>query len=136
MKYVLDTNAVSAVMKGETNTLTRLRKISRSDVAIPQPVLGELAYGLARLPASRRRERLRERYERVRSEFPRAPWTDEVTDRFGEIKATLERQGERIEDFDAAVAAHALAQGATLVTANVEHMRRVPGLKLEDWTKP
>lgn len=123
-------------MKGETNTLARLKRIPRPDVAVPQPVLGELAYGISRLPASRRRERLRERYERVRSEFPRAAWTDEVTDRFAEIKAALERKGERIEDFDAAVAAHALAVGATLVTANLEHMRRVSGLKLEDWTEP
>lgn len=123
-------------MKAETNTLNHLRKVSKADVAIPQPVLGELAYGISRLPASRRRQRLRERYERVRSEFPRAPWTDEVTDRFGEIKAVLEHKGARIEDFDAAIAAHALAREATLVTTNLEHMRRIPGLRLEDWTKP
>jgi predicted nucleic acid-binding protein len=122
-------------MKGDRNVIGRLRAIARPDVAVPQPVLGELAYGISRLPASRRRDRLRERFERVRSEFPRAPWTDEVTDRFGEIKAALERQGERIEDFEAAVGAHSLATSATLVTGNVEHMRRVPGLKLEDWTR-
>lgn len=123
-------------MKGEPNTLDRLKEISRSDVAVPQPVLAELAYGISRLPPSRRRERLRERYERIRSEFPRASWTDEVTDRFGEIKAALERKKQRIRDFDAAVAAHALSRGITLVTGNVMHMRRVAGLKIEDWTRP
>ena len=42
---------------------------------------------------------------------------------------------ERIEDFDAAVAAHAVAMGCVLVTANVKHMMRVPGLEIEDWSQ-
>jgi tRNA(fMet)-specific endonuclease VapC len=54
---------------------------------------------------------------------------------FGRIKATLERRGTRIEDFDAAIAAHALALDATLVTANIGHMIRVPGLRVEDWNR-
>jgi tRNA(fMet)-specific endonuclease VapC len=49
------------------------------------------------------------------------------------VKSTLEHKGKRIEDFDAAIAAHALAAGAILVTADVNHMERVPGLKVEDW---
>lgn len=53
---------------------------------------------------------------------------------YGRIKATLERRGSPIEDFDAAIAAHALALGATLVTANLDHMTRVPGLRVEDWS--
>jgi tRNA(fMet)-specific endonuclease VapC len=53
----------------------------------------------------------------------------------GRIKASLERRGTRIEDFDAAIAAHALASDATLVTSNVDQMSRVPGLRVEDWSK-
>ena len=54
---------------------------------------------------------------------------------FGRIKATLERRGTRIEDVDAAIAAHALALDGTLVTANLDHMIRVPGLRVEDWNR-
>jgi predicted transcriptional regulator len=43
--------------------------------------------------------------------------------------------GKRIEDFDAAIAAHALALGATLVTVNLGHMTRFPGLRVEDWSR-
>jgi tRNA(fMet)-specific endonuclease VapC len=56
-----------------------------------------------------------------------------VSERFGSIKAVLEREGRRIEDFDAAIAAHALAEDAVLVTADLRDMTRVPGLKVEDW---
>ena len=41
-----------------------------------------------------------------------------MSEAFGRIKATLEKRGQRIEDFYATVAAHAAATGATLVTAN------------------
>ena len=33
------------------------------------------------------------------------------------------------------VAAHALAVGGTRVTSNVDHMSRVPGLRVEDWSQ-
>jgi hypothetical protein len=58
----------------------------------------------------------------------------EVTDRFGEIKANLERRGERLEDFDVAIAAHGLAASAVLVTANRRHMARIKNLRIEMWS--
>jgi tRNA(fMet)-specific endonuclease VapC len=64
---------------------------------------------------------------------PRLAWSDEVSERFGSVKAALEGAGTRLEDFDLAIAAHALAIDATLVTSNVEHMKRVKGLAVEDW---
>lgn len=135
MSYVLDTNAVSAVMKGDARTLARLRDTPKREVLVPQPVLAEIACGIARLPRSRRKDALRLRLDLVKGELPRAEWTDAVSEAFGEIKAILERKGIRIEDFDAAIAAHAHAREAVLVTANVAHMIRVPGLRVEDWAK-
>jgi tRNA(fMet)-specific endonuclease VapC len=134
MKYVLDTNFVSALMKGEPTAVSRLAQTPPADVSVPQPVLAEIAYGITRLPRSRRRVRLQERLDLVKAGIPRAEWSDEVSDAFGAIKATLEKQGQRIEDFDAAIAAHAVAVNATLVTANAAHMTRVPGLRVEDWS--
>jgi len=134
VKVVLDTNAVSALMKGSAPLLGRLRAINRADVSVPQPVLAEIAYGIERLPRSKRREELRARFQLVCSELARAPWTDTVSEHFGVVKAALERKGRRIEDFDAAIAAHALATGAVLVTADRDHLERVPGLRVEDWS--
>jgi tRNA(fMet)-specific endonuclease VapC len=132
--YVLDTNAVSALMKGTAAFVERLASHVPGDVTIPHPVIAEIAYGIERLPRSRRRSVLQARFDLICSEMSRAEWTDAVSQAYGRIKATLERRGTRIEDFDAAIAAHALAGGATLVTINVDHMRGVPGLRIEDWT--
>jgi tRNA(fMet)-specific endonuclease VapC len=134
VKLVLDTNAVSALMKGDPGIVERLKQRSKGEVSVPQPVLAEIAYGIERLPKSKRKESLQERFDLVRSELARSIWSDEVSECFGRIKATLEKKGQRIEDFDAAIAAHALAIGATLITANLDHMTRIPGLTVEDWS--
>jgi tRNA(fMet)-specific endonuclease VapC len=133
--YVLDTNAVSALMKGTPAVVERLAATTPAEVAIPQPVLAEIAFGIERLPRSKRRTSLQARFDLVSAELPRAEWTDAVSQAFGRIKAMLERRGTRIEDFDAAIAAHALSLEATLVTANLHHMVRVPGLRVEDWSQ-
>ena len=135
MRYVLDTNAVSALMKGDERVVGKLKKTNKGDAGVPHPVIAEIAYGIERLPRSKRREALQERFDLVRTELGRVAWTDEVSEHYGAIKATLERKGRRIEDFDAAIAAHALAEGAVLITANLDDMARVPGLSVEDWAK-
>jgi tRNA(fMet)-specific endonuclease VapC len=134
MKYVLDTNVVSLLMKGDPNVIERLKRVSRAEVCMPQPVVAEIAYGIQRLSRSKRKDALTSRFELLKSEIGRAAWADEVSEAFGAIKSELERKGQRIEDFDAAVAAHALAEGCILVSANLKHMTRVPGVEVEDWS--
>lgn len=60
-------------------------------------------------------------------------WSDEVSQTFGAIKASLERHGTRIEDIDVAIAAHAVASDAVPVTTDRDHMSRLPGLTVENW---
>lgn len=133
--YLLDTNAVSALMKGTRAVVDRLAAVDRAEVAVPQPVVAEIAFGIERLPRSRRRADLQARFDLACAEIARAEWTDAVSHAYGRIKAALERRGRRIEDFDAAIAAHAIALDATLVTANLDHMTRVPGLRIQDWNR-
>lgn len=133
MKYVLDTNIVSMFMAGDTSVSERLFSLARTDVLIPQPAVAEIEYGIARLPESGRRDRLAGLFERVLKDVSAAPWTGEVSRAFGGIKADLETRGQRIEDFDIAIAAHAVALDAVLVTDNVAHMERIRGLRIENW---
>ena len=130
---MLDTNTLSFAMAGDSSVCERLLSKARTDVLLPQPVIAEVEYGLARLRKSKKRDRLLRRFRAILEEMPRAPWTDAASGAFGVVKAELERRGVRIEDFDVAIAAHAVALDATLVSDNVDHMRRIPGLRIENW---
>ncbi len=52
-----------------------------------------------------------------------------------EIKVALRMAGTPIGLNDTAIAGHAIAAGAVLVTNNTREFERVPGLVLEDWVR-
>jgi tRNA(fMet)-specific endonuclease VapC len=98
------------------------------------PAVAEVLYAISCIHrSSKHRETLQLRFDLIRKELSRAEWTDEVSACFGKIKSELAIRGERIEDFDAAIAAHALATDSVLVTANLRQMNRISGLTIEDW---
>lgn len=59
-----------------------------------------------------------------------------AAERFGLLKAELERGGQRLADADLLIAAIALTRNAVLVTGNTRHYDRIPGLRLENWIRP
>ena len=131
--YVLDTNIISALMRGESDVEDRLLDEAPGSVYLAQPVIAEIRYGLARLPRSRRRDILTGRFDLLTRTLPRATWSDEVSEQYGNVKAQLETTGQRLDDFDLAIAAHALTLGATLATRNVKHFSRLAVLDVERW---
>jgi len=128
---VLDTNTVSALMKGHPAIAARMIATTRADVGITQVTVAEIEFGLRYLPASRRRRLLQEQWNVISPELMRLPWDDQVSRAFGERKARFERAGKRMSDFDLAIAAHAIAHGAIIVTAD-EGFDRL-GIRRENW---
>ena len=135
MNYLLDTNAVIALLKDQPpNVRNRLRRLVRRGVsiAVSTIVLYELWYGVARS------QRRRENAERLRVflsgniDVARFDEDDAVT--AGDLRAALEAAGTPIGPYDLLIAAQALRSSATLVTANVSEFARVRGLDWQDWT--
>jgi tRNA(fMet)-specific endonuclease VapC len=62
------------------------------------------------------------------------PWDSDAARQYGQLRATLERDGEPMGNLDLMIAAQALAVGAVLVT-NDQDFTRIKKLKIEDWTK-
>jgi tRNA(fMet)-specific endonuclease VapC len=54
---------------------------------------------------------------------------------YASIRAHLQASGQLIGPNDLIIAATAVAHHALLVSANVREFRRVPGLRVEDWTQ-
>ncbi len=136
MSYLLDTNAVIALLKNEPVIFRkRLRRAvsRRAAIGISSIVLYELWYGVARSA------RCRENAERLRVFLSGGievnAFDEEDAKAAGELRATLEAEGTPIGPYDLMIAAQALRTGATLVTANVTEFARVPGLQQQDWAR-
>lgn len=63
------------------------------------------------------------------------PWDRAAVDATAEVKVALTAAGTPIGPNDTAIAGHAVAAGAILVTNNMREFERVPNLVLEDWVK-
>jgi tRNA(fMet)-specific endonuclease VapC len=133
LKYVLDTNMVSALMKGAPTVAARLERTHPEDISISQVTVAEIEFGLRALPASKRRTLLRQQWRAIGAELHRLPWDDAVSRAFGERKARLERSGTRISDFDLAIAAHAIALDLIVVTADAAF--EYAGVHRENWLR-
>ena len=71
----------------------------------------------------------------VLSAVPVLPLTQAAGEMWAEIRTRLKREGRMIGNHDLWIAAHALTADLTVVTNNEREFRRVPRLKIENWTK-
>jgi tRNA(fMet)-specific endonuclease VapC len=129
VKYLLDTDSVSFALRGHGQVGARLRAARPSDVCISALTLAELRYGADR-KGSRKLHRLIDTFVGAMSVMP---FDEPAAGEFGRIGALLADRGTPIDGFDALIAAHAVALRCTLVTGNVRHFSRVPGLAVENW---
>ncbi|TWB82429.1 tRNA(fMet)-specific endonuclease VapC [Nitrospirillum amazonense] len=128
MKFLLDTNAVIAVMKGEPTFLNRMRQYQPEDFGLSTIVAYELYFGATK---SQRRLENTARVDALR--FPILDFDREDARETGVIRAHLATAGMPIGPYDVLIAGQALARNLTLVTHNTREFPRVPRLQLEDW---
>lgn len=130
MRFVLDTNAVSALLLGNPAFLAHLEAHSVAEVALSTIVTHELFYGA--FHGAKRDDTLR-RIDRM--PFARLDFTDADARKAGEIRAALRARGKPIGPYDVLIAGQALERGLVLVTNNVAEFSRVEGLRVEDWQR-
>lgn len=130
--YLLDTNIASYYLRRSSAALeARVNQgLLRQTLALSVLTRAELRFGQAGMADDDRRRRLIDHFLR---QLPSLAWTTQAADQYGALKDAHRRSGTPIGELDTQIAAHALAEGLTLVTHNTRHFDRVPGLKLEDW---
>jgi tRNA(fMet)-specific endonuclease VapC len=130
--YCLDTDVISATLR-PAPPLVLVRRLARTPEAEQSTTtitLGELLYGAARRGSERLAARI---HETVAAAHEILPFDEAAAAAYAELRAALEREGRRLDDPDLRIAAIALARDLTLVTGNVRHFARVPGLRVENW---
>ena len=128
MKFLLDTNAVIALLKGDPDFMARLKKHRPEDFGLSAIVLHELFYGAFK---SQRVAANLERVEELR--FEPVDFDREDARSAGEIRAQLAKSGSPIGPYDVLIAGQARARDLTLITHNVREFQRVAGIRVESW---
>ena len=131
MRYLLDTNAVIALLRQSSAILVeRVKTSPTGDLGVPAVVMHELFFGAFK---SQQTERNLRAFRALQRDFPVVDFDLEDAHTAGEIRATLARLGTPIGPYDMLIAAQAKQRGLTLVTNNLREFQRVEGLAIEDW---
>lgn len=128
----LDTDVLSVFLRkgASPSAQRRLAEIPADEHLTTTITLGELLYGAQR----RRSAALRRAIEEyVEGDVSMLPFDEPAARLYAGIRVDLESAGQRLDEPDLRIAAICLAHDLTLVTGNVRHFERVPGLRVENW---
>lgn len=130
MAFLFDTDAISEVLRRrpQPSYVRWLESIPRDEQFTSAVAIGELYKGAYRSASP---EFHIERIEaKVLPAITVLPYDALVARAYGEIEAHLYRRGAPLADADLQIAATAVHHGLELVTGNVRHFERVPGLAI------
>ena len=127
---MLDTKTISYLVKQHPSVARHVVGVPMTSLCMSAITASELLYGLAKRPDA-------VRLRAVVTEFMRRvdilPWDFSAAERYGMVRAELERTGNSLGSLGVLIAAHALTVGAVLVT-NDRTFSQIAQLQIEDWT--
>ena len=133
-RFMLDTDICSYILKrSHPLVIKRLQLVPVGDVCMSVVTKVELLYGVEVSP---RRTQDAAALAAFLPYVEVIVLSDDVAVHYAEIRADLKKRGTMIGGNDLFIAAHARAQGLTLVTNNTAEFERVSGLAIENWTLP
>lgn len=130
-----DTDVISTALRRDPpmHLVRRLARTPASEQCTTAVTLAEILFGVARRGRSDLVPRLR---ELVSAAHAVLPFDEAAAEVYGPLRFELERAGKRLDEPDLRIASIALSRDLTLVTGNVRHFARVPGLRIENWLEP
>ena len=130
MKYLLDTNiCIYLINERPKKVLAHFKRHSLGDIGISSITASELAFGVAKSASSKNSAAL----EAFLLALNVVDYDAGAAMIYGDIRATLEKQGKTIGPLDMLIAASALSRQLILVTNNEKEFRRISKLKVENW---
>jgi toxin FitB len=138
---VLDTNVISELMRANPHpaVLTWVAAQPRATLYTTSINQTEILYGIAMLPAGRRRTALAAAAEAMFAEDLAGrvlPYDSAAAARYGEIVVARRRIGNPIEAFDALIAATVLTAGASVATRDTGGFDGCGLTLIDPWVSP
>lgn len=128
--YLLDTDTLIYFLKGNASVVDHFKRSRNTPKAISVVSYGELLYGC------HKSQRMHENLAKVRhlaELYPVLEVTRPVMECFGELKASLSSAGTLVDDFDLLIGCTALTMNYSIVTNNIKHYQKIPGLNVINW---
>ena len=130
-RYRLDTNSCIFMLKNRYGVAERIKKAGYDNCFISDITLAELYYGASN---SGMKEKKMEDVRLIEKLFTILP-IHEALETYADSKSELNRNGTPIDDFDLLIGSTSIAYGLIMVTENVKHLSRIPGIKIENWVE-
>jgi tRNA(fMet)-specific endonuclease VapC len=130
MAFLIDTDIIIYSLKKNEQVNKWMYENQNIPKYISVITYGELTYGARK---SQHPEKNIATVNRIGELFQIIDINQGIIEIFGEIKAKLEKNGNRIEDMDLLIASTAIYMNMSLVTNNKNHFVRIPDLVLENW---
>lgn len=127
MPYLVDSDVIIQLLAARQPTVMAMRRLVYDRLAVSLVTVAEVYDGAFRF--SNPREHLLT-YRVLFRSFELVNLSDEIVERFAELRFDLRRRGLLIPDFDLILCATALQRDWTLLTYNLRHFQRIPGLRV------
>lgn len=135
--WVLDTDHVSLLQRGNSVVISKVTTINPSDIAVTIITIVEQMYGrLDMIKRAKSKQELVTSYALLRETFNRLclanilDFNDAAFDTYNELRAAKINIGTQ----DLRIASIVLSVNATVVTRNRKDFEKIPGLKIADWS--
>jgi len=128
--YIFDTDICIYWLKGNDGIEKKILQAGLSNILITVITECELYYGACK---SAKKEKNLAVVEELKKKIQTLHTLEGVASHYGKIKSALESKGEPVDDADLLIASLALINGSTLVTNNIDHFKKIPGLNIENW---
>lgn len=133
IKYMLDTNICIFAIKHKPESLVnRIEQCIPGELCISSITFAELLHGVEKSQAV---ERNRLALLLFLSKITILDFDSEAADKYGKLRADLERKGTPIGPMDMLIAGHAKSEQLIVVTNNTREFKRISGLEIQDWTE-
>lgn len=136
-RYVLDTDTLTLYQMGYPAVVARVAAHPIEELAVTVISVEEQLSGwYTRLRRTKKRDELAKVYQRLTdaasslARFRILSYTEPAMDRYDALRKSLRTIGKN----DLRIAAIVRERDDTLVSRNLQDFRRVPGLKVEDWS--
>ena len=127
--YLLDTDIVVFILRNHFKAVNRLKELSPSEIYISEVTVAELEYGNH---CSGRYDENKLIVDSFLSQVNIIPFSESISF-YAKERFRLRKFGQSIMDFDLIIASTSVAKQLVMVTNNVNHFKRVEGIRIDNW---